>query len=89
MLGTTNATTAKTQLDLRMTQLCSSLKGNGVYVYVIALDTPSDPIDANTQSLLQSCATAVNYYFHSPSSSQLQSIFSTIGDSLSNLRVSQ
>jgi Flp pilus assembly protein TadG len=89
MLGTTNATTAKTQLDERMTQVCNSLKANGVYVYTIALSTSSDPIDANTEALLQSCATAPNYAFVSPTASQLQTIFSQIGDSLSNLRVSK
>ena len=89
MLGTTNANTAKTQLDERMTQVCNSLKANGVYVYTIALSTPSAPIDSGTEALLQSCATAPNYAFVSPTASQLQTIFSQIGDSLSNLRVSK
>ena len=45
--------------------------------------------DANTLTLLQNCATAPNYAFVSPTASQLQTIFSQIGDSLSNLRVSK
>jgi hypothetical protein len=62
------------------------MKAQGIYVYTIALGTDTD---AASLALLQSCATASNYYFNSPSTSQLQAIFSSIGDSLSNLRVSQ
>ncbi|MGE3623835.1 MAG: pilus assembly protein TadG-related protein [Bdellovibrionales bacterium] len=89
MLGTSNMSTAVTQLNDRMIQICSSLKANGVYVYTIALDTSSNPIDQATIDLLKNCATAPNYAFRSPSATQLKTIFSQIGDSLSSLRVSK
>lgn len=85
-LGTTNSSTAVATLNTRTNQLCTAMKNNGIYIYTIALGT--DPTAAGL-SMLQSCATASNYYFNSPSTSQLQGIFSAIGDSLSNLRVSK
>src|SRR5262249_6397141 len=85
-LGTTSSSTAVTQLDRRMTQVCNSLKAQGVYVYTIGLGTG---ITSSIQQLLKDCATADNYAFISPSASDLQTIFSTIGDSLSSLRVSK
>lgn len=85
-LGTTNSSTAVTTLNNRTSQLCTAMKNNGIYIYTIALGTD---VTSTAQALLQSCATASNYYFNSPSTTQLQAIFSAIGDSLSNLRVSQ
>jgi hypothetical protein len=84
--GTTNGTTALSTLNSRTLQICTTLKNNGVYIYTIALGTD---VTAADLSFLQSCATASNYAFNSPSTAQLQSIFAAIGDSLSNLRVSQ
>jgi Flp pilus assembly protein TadG len=85
-VGTTNGNTAVTTLNTRTSTLCTAMKNAGIYIYTIALGT--DPTQAGL-SMLQSCATANNYYFDSPSTSQLQSVFSAIGDSLSNLRVSK
>lgn len=84
-LGTTNSSTAVTQLNTRMTNLCTSMKEKGIYVYTIALGNPGTSI----QNLMKSCATNENYYFNSPSASELEQIFNAIADSLSNLRVSK
>ena len=84
-LGTTSSSQAVTNLNTRMTTVCNALKSKGVFVYTIALGNPG----TNIQTLLKNCATASNYYFNSPSASDLQSVFSQIADSLSNLRVSQ
>ena len=83
--GSTNGTTAVNNLDSKALQVCNAMKAQGIYIYTIGLGTNGG---INT-SELQSCATAVNYYFASPTTTQLQGIFSSIGDSLSNLRVSQ
>ena len=83
--GSTSGTTAVNNLDSKVLQICTAMKNQGVYVYTIGLGTNGG---INTAEL-QSCATAVNYYFASPTTSQLQGIFSAIGDSLSNLRVSK
>ena len=85
-LGTTNSASAVTALNNKALQLCTAMKSAGITIYTIALGT-----DPTTEGLamLQSCATSGNYYFNSPSTSQLQGIFSTIAGSLSNLRVSK
>ncbi|MDR3424563.1 MAG: pilus assembly protein TadG-related protein [Alphaproteobacteria bacterium] len=82
--GSTNSGTAVSDLDDKTLDVCTAMKNEGVYIYTIGLGTSGG---INT-SELQSCATAVNYYFASPTTTQLSSIFSAIGDSLSNLRVS-
>lgn len=85
-LGTTSGSTAVTDLNNKTLQLCTAMKNQGIYIYTIALGT--DPTTAGL-AMLQSCATASNYYFDSPSTSQLQGVFNSIGDSLANLRVSR
>jgi hypothetical protein len=83
--GSTNSTTAVTDLNNKTLAICTAMKNVGINIYTIALGT-----DTTTTSLalLQSCANP-NFYFNSPSTTTLQGIFNTIGDSLSNLRVSQ
>jgi hypothetical protein len=83
--GSTNSSTSVTDLDNKTLALCTAMKAEGIYIYTIGLGTNGG---INTAEL-QSCATAVNYYFASPTTSQLTTIFSSIGDSLSNLRVSK
>ena len=84
----TNATGAKTALDTKTLALCNEIKSHNIYLYVVALDTDGS-MDAATKTMLQTCATAISYYFYAPDTSQLQGIFGKIGDSLSNLRVSK
>ncbi len=85
-LGTTDPTGSITELNNRTLQVCNAMKAKGIYIYTIALGTDVTP---DSLALLQSCATASNYFFNSPSTTQLQTIFNTIGDSLSNLRVAK
>ena len=86
LLGTTSSSTAISKLDNKTSTLCTAMKNKGIYIYTINLGTDSPQ---SSLTLLQNCATASNYYFNSPSTTQLSSIFNAIGDSLSNLRVSQ
>ena len=84
-LGTTNGSTAVTRLNTRLTDVCTAMKNNNIYVYTIAFNNPGTTI----QNLLRNCATSPDYYFNSPTSSSLTAAFSAIGDSLANLRVSK
>ncbi len=85
-LGSTYSTsTATSNLNNKLSSLCSSMKDKGIYVYTIVLGTPG----TSTINLMRACATAPNYFFNSPSSSELTSVFNAIADSLSNLRLSQ
>jgi hypothetical protein len=84
-LGTTNAAAAVTELDSRLTKVCTAMKNAGVTIYTIAFNNPGTSV----QTLLRNCATQNAYYFNSPTTAALQSAFKEIGDSLSNLRVSR
>lgn len=84
--GSTNGTTAVNNLDTRTLEVCTAMKAQGIYIYTIALGTDTD---ATSLALLQNCATSGDYYFNSPSTTQLNAIFSTIAGSLSHLRVSK
>jgi len=89
-LGTNSQVTAKKELDKRTANACTNIKHNGdVLLYVIALDTSSNPIDGTTLAMLQNCATDYNHFFRSPSAQDLKATFKAITDSLSKLRVSK
>ena len=84
-LGTTNGSTAVTRLNTRLSDVCTAMKNNNIFVYTIAFNNPGTTI----QNLLRNCATSPDYYFNSPTSTSLTAAFSAIGDSLANLRVSK
>lgn len=73
------------QLDTKLSTVCSAMKAKGIIIYTILFDET----DSNIQNLLRNCATSPDYYFNSPTESELQAAFQTIGDSLANLRLSQ
>ncbi|MFD1701787.1 pilus assembly protein TadG-related protein [Methylopila henanensis] len=83
--GKTTSNAAVTELNARLTSVCGKMKEQGIVIYTVAFDNP----DATTKALLQGCATSTSYYFDSTSQAQLIRDFKTIGDSLSNLRVSR
>ncbi len=83
--GETTVSASEDAIDSKTLSVCTNMKNLGIYIYTIGLG-PSGSLNEN---LLRDCATANNYYFHSPTTSELQSIFDAIGDSLANLRVSK
>lgn len=85
-LGTTNSTNAVTQLNTRLLTTCTNMKNNGILIYTIALGTG---ITNSAQNMLRACASKTDYYFNSPTASDLQTAFHTIADSLANLRISK
>lgn len=84
-LGTSSIDSAVTQLNNRLTAVCTAMKNNNIIVYTIAFRSPGSSIE----TLMKNCATLPEYYFDSPTGSDLQAAFRAIGDSLSNLRVSK
>lgn len=84
-LGSNSSTQAEAALDTRLTTVCNNMKNAGIIVYTVAFGT----MTTATKDLLENCATKSEYYFASPTSTELSSAFKTIGDSLSNLRVSK
>lgn len=83
-LGTTTQSTAEARLDSRLSTVCTSMKNNNILVYTIGFGNPGTTIS----NLLRNCATQTDWYFDSPTSTELNQAFRAIGDSLSNLRVS-
>jgi hypothetical protein len=84
-LGTSNSEAAVTELNSRLSSVCTAMKNAGIIVYTIAFNDPGK----NTQALLRGCATQDAFYFNSPTTTALQTAFKEIGNSLSNLRVSR
>lgn len=84
-LGTSNSTNAINQLNTRLTTICNAAKAKGVIVYTIGLGNPGATADA----LLKNCASNPDFYFDTPTNSELQTAFHMIGDSLANLRISK
>ncbi|CAA7613154.1 Flp pilus assembly protein TadG [Candidatus Terasakiella magnetica] len=85
-IGTTNATTAKTTINTRLTSVCNAMKAKGIIVYTV---TFTSGINQATKDIYKSCATDTSKYFDSPSQDELKSAFRAIATSLSNLRLTQ
>jgi len=76
---------AEAELNKRLTTVCNSVKSSGIIIYTVAFAIT----DPTAKSLLQNCATNSSYYFDAANQTALNTAFQTIGDSLSNLRVSK
>ncbi len=84
-MGGTTLTAATTEMNSRITSLCTAIKAKGVKIYTIILQE-NDP---ELQTVFTNCATKPEYAFIAPSSSDLAGVFSTIGNQLSSLRLSK
>jgi Flp pilus assembly protein TadG len=75
------------QIDARQKILCDNAKSANITVYTIQVNTstPADP----TSAVLQYCASGPQNFFVVTSASQTASVFSSIGTSLSKLRVAK
>lgn len=83
-----NAPSAEKKLDDKAKSICDTLKASdkNILIYTIAL---GGTISSTGKSLMQYCASKPEYYFESPTGNDLSEAFHTIGDSLSNLRISK
>ncbi len=84
-LGTTNYNAAVDEMDDRLLEICTSMKDNNITVYTVSFGS----LGWSTRNMMRDCATQPDYYFDSPSNTELQAAFRAIGDSLSNLRISK
>lgn len=84
-LGTTSASSFRAKLNSNTTTICDSVKALDVRVYTITFQVSS----STTRTLMEDCATEPALYFDSPSSQDLQTVFQTIANDLSNLRLSK
>ncbi len=73
------------ELNSRITSLCTAMKARGIIIYTILLQVN----DATTDALYRDCATKPEYYFNSPSASDLAGVFNQIAQQLSKLRLAK
>lgn len=81
-MATCNGSSTCTGADDRTALVCSAIKNAGILVYTIRT------LDGNA-TLLSNCSSGAGYYYDVSSASQLNSIFTAIATSISNLRISQ
>ncbi|MFZ4406654.1 MAG: hypothetical protein ACOYOH_04900 [Paracraurococcus sp.] len=74
---------ATTELNARMTNLCTAMKRQGIIVYTVTFNLT----DAATQALFRGCASQADYWFNSPTQADLRNAFRQIGSQLANLRL--
>jgi Flp pilus assembly protein TadG len=74
-----------TTLNTWMSQMCTTIKANGITIYTILFNNSNSA----TQTLFQNCASTPADYFLSPTTATLQTAFQQIGRDLSTLRLSQ
>jgi Flp pilus assembly protein TadG len=83
-LSPSNATT---YLNGLMSTMCTTIKSHGIIIYTILFDHSAVP--AQTEALFQNCASSPQNYFLTPTASDLEAAFSTIGSQLASLRLTQ
>jgi Flp pilus assembly protein TadG len=74
-----------TQVDGRMTALCSAIKASGVTIFTVQIDTDG----AGQSAVLPSCASDSSHFFMLTQPSQIAAAFTTIGTEISKLRIAQ
>ena len=73
------------QVDARMTALCTNIKTGGVTIYTVQIDTDG----AGQSAVLPACASNSNNFFMLTQPSQIATAFSQIGTEIAKLRVAR
>lgn len=84
-VGTTDRGAATTEINTRMSALCTAMKAKGIIIYTIVVEVTN----TNTQTLYSNCATKPEFAFIAPSASDLTLIFREIATQLTNLRLAR
>lgn len=73
-----------TAINNKVALLCDRIKDENIRLYTITFK-----VSGSVKSLFRNCATDPELYYDSPSNSELQEVFQTIAQDLSNLRISK
>ncbi|MBR0692838.1 TadE/TadG family type IV pilus assembly protein [Bradyrhizobium lablabi] len=73
------------QIDAREKMACDNAKAAGITIYTVQVNTGTDP----TSAVLQYCASGSDKFYLVTSATQTASVFNSIGQSLSRLRVAR
>lgn len=82
-LATIREQTPTTTMDSQLNTICGLAKNNGVVVYGIAFEAPT-----NGQTAIRNCASSTAHYFNA-SGLQIRTAFRTIANNISQLRLTQ
>jgi len=97
-LGTTNVNTAKARINQRMLKICNAMKAGGILgrdrvtVYTVIFGnvaTSGSQSAQDLRELYRNCASRPSNAFLATSGFDLREAFETIGNDLSNLRISR
>ena len=80
-----NGSDTSTQVDSRMSTLCTNIKAGGVTIYTVQIDTDG----AGQSAVLPACASNSNDFFMLTQPSQIATAFSQIGTEIAKLRVAR
>jgi Mg-chelatase subunit ChlD len=80
-----NASATSTQVDSRMTTLCTAIKNTGVTIYTVQIDTDG----AGQSAVLPACASGPGNFFMLTNANQINAAFAAIGTSIAQLRVAR
>lgn len=86
-LGSSNASTAETNLNTKTATLCDNVKDAGIRLYTITFGD----IPTAAKTLMKNCASVddgESLYYHAPSNDELEDIFYSIGQDLSDIHLS-
>lgn len=78
-----DASDSAAAMNIQLQQSCAQAKANGVVVYGIAFEAPT-----NGQTQIRNCATSTAHYFNA-TGLQIQSAFRAIASNISQLRLTQ
>ena len=84
-LGTTSKSQAKTELNNRLSEVCTNMKAAGIIIYTIVFKLNNE----TTKTIYKNCATDLGKYFESDNNGALEKAFRDIAEELINLRVSK
>lgn len=85
--GTTSFNSTIPLLNASMTNMCTTLKNNGVVIYTIIFNHNGSANDPSTQALFLNCATDPSKYFLTFTNQDLINAFQNIGQSITKLRL--
>jgi Flp pilus assembly protein TadG len=85
----TSSALAQTEINSRMSTLCTNIKAQGITIYTVILDTSGSTTNAATRTLYEGCASSSAHYFFVSAPNQLRPAFQQIGTQLANLRLIQ
>ncbi len=84
-LSNASQDTMRDTLNDKTLEVCSAMKERGIIVYTVLFQETA----ADVRDMLRSCASEEDYFFDTTTGADLKTAFRTIGDSLSNLRISK